>query len=424
MRYAQNSHVAIFRLPAELLSEVFLYVVRSSLRDNANFVTGTFNFLQVCRCWNEVAVGSPQLWTQWVAGAVKAWPLFKSRSKDAPLSLTWRLQLPDSARDVLMDPIPRNIRELDFVGTHEQLENFFGTFDSSPPSSASSIRIYTVYYDQSRDHFTARFLSSPFPNLSQLEFVGLMAASSSPIFTTSNLTSLKLHGAYDDQNRHNQSQFSQILQLHPNLQELVLKEGGLPLVEKSRAPTPVVLPQLVNLTLEGVVPLIAGFVDLINMSSPLNNVVIHFQYIYSSPTIPSLSSTTRKLLTAYYGCRGLGYSRKVNYLCVSSEWPINGQAITAASFPTPGGHPTYNLKLHFHGGWNKLAEEIVPFFPSKNLHIFAAIGLTLSVEGWRRMLQGMKNLMHLRLSDLDIGPTLDALSELDLDDGGVYRGAT
>jgi len=104
LRYAQNSLVAISRLPAERLSDVFLRVVEAGLEsDYASFALGTFSFLLVCRRWNEVAVGFPQLWVGWIPGAVKAWHLFNSRSKDAPLFLTWRPQLPDLARKILTD---------------------------------------------------------------------------------------------------------------------------------------------------------------------------------------------------------------------------------------------------------------------------------------------------------------------------------
>ena len=82
------------RLPTELLSGVFLYIVESGLQDDDALATrtSTFNLLQACRCRDEVAVRSPQLWAQWAAGVVKVWPLFKSRLKDASLSLTpWEI---------------------------------------------------------------------------------------------------------------------------------------------------------------------------------------------------------------------------------------------------------------------------------------------------------------------------------------------
>ena len=101
MRYVQNSRLPISRLPVELLSDALLYVVVSGIQHrNTSFALGTFCFLRVCRRWNEVAVTSPLLWVWWVPGAVKAWPLFNSRSKGAPYS--WRGNLGSPAlREIL-----------------------------------------------------------------------------------------------------------------------------------------------------------------------------------------------------------------------------------------------------------------------------------------------------------------------------------
>ena len=214
LRYAQNLHAAVSNLPTELLAEVFLHIIESGLRDgDARFAADTFNFLLVCRRWNEVAVGFPHLWGWWVPGAVEAWPLFRSRSKNTPLPLTWKFQLSASARDILMDPeIPRRVRQLNFSGTSEQLTQFFGAFDSSPASNVSFIRLKVSPYDdrEPKEHL-ARFLSSSFPKLSQLDLKNFLPAYSSPIFTTSNLASLKLSLPDGKKNPFILSQFSQFL---------------------------------------------------------------------------------------------------------------------------------------------------------------------------------------------------------------------
>ena len=90
LRSAQNSYAPVFGLPAELLSEGFLYTVESGLKDGGvGFTRGTFGFLQVCKRWNEVAVAFPQLWVWWASGAFKAWDPFNARSKGAPISPMW-----------------------------------------------------------------------------------------------------------------------------------------------------------------------------------------------------------------------------------------------------------------------------------------------------------------------------------------------
>jgi hypothetical protein len=430
LRYAQNSHAPVSCLPPELLAEVFLRIVESGLQGgNTRFAAGTFAFLQVCRRWNEIAVSSPRLWGQWVAGAVKAWPLFNTRSKDTPLSLTWRSHVPISMRDVLMDPaIPRRIRRLDFRGTSEELGHFLGAFDSSPPSNASSIRLQIPPHDdrEPREHLT-RFLSSPFPKLSHLNLRNFLPNPSSSIFTTSSLTSLKLYLSDKKRNRYTTSQFSQILRQHPNLRELDLNRGAIPLPGPSGASIPFTLPWLVSLRLYGTEAAILGFIDLIGMSSPLHDVDICFG---SNPdlTVPALVGAVKTVLAAYYGCQGSSYPRKVNRLAISYNSEKSSILFNTRSHSTPTLDLKSNLKLQFDGTdallEDVVVEETFPLFPLNDVHEFIAEGLTiygLHGQGYRGMFQKMKHLSYLRLHKLDILPVLGALSSYDQ---GLFKIAT
>ena len=390
---------------------MFLYLVESGLRGgDTRFAHGTFRFVQVCRRWCEVAVGCPRIWSLWVAGAVKAWPLFKSRSKDAPLSLTWRPQLPDSERWALMDPaIPRRTHRLDFSGTSDQLAHFLGIFDSGPPSGASSIRLQITEYDdrEPREKF-ARLLSSPFSKLSKLNVGNFLPDPSSPIFTTSKLTSLKLFLPYHVKGRHTLAQFSQILQRHPNLEELDLNIGAIPLPETPETAVTFALPRLVSLRLYGTKGAILGFVDFIGMSSPLHDVVIHFDYTPGF-TIPALASAMEKIVTAYYNCQGLGYPRKIDTLTISSHEDTSHLTFDARS---RSAH-TSNLEIQFGWTWalghGAVMEETFGLLPSDDVQEFTIDGLLLT----RRMLQKMRGLSHLRLYNQGrrgIRQALDALS--------------
>jgi hypothetical protein len=159
-----------------------------------------------------VAIDFPQLWVRWIPSAVKAWPLFSSRSKGAPLSLTWQPQLPRSARDALTDTdTPKRIRQLDFSGHPEQLEHFLGALNSSSISVTSSIRLRSTQSIDPGEYLT-RFLSLSFPKLSNLDIENFLPDSSSPIFTTSNLSSLKLRSPYDILPHYTLAQLSQVLQ--------------------------------------------------------------------------------------------------------------------------------------------------------------------------------------------------------------------
>ena len=420
LRHAQNSRIPIFCLPPELLSGVFLYIVVAGVQyGDANFAIGTFNFLQVCRRWNEVAVTSPQLWVWWVAGAAKAWHLFKSRSKDSPLFLVWRPQLPDSVRKILADvAIPGRVRQLDFSGTYDDLGDFLGGFNPTPPPNASSIRLQIIpqWYSCKPPKSFARFLSSTSQKLTELAVDGFLPDFSSPIFTTSNLTLLKLRLPENDDSRYTLSQFTRILQQHPNLLELDLQQGGMPQIEPSGPLVSFPLRKLVNLRLRGAKLTILKFIDFIGMSSPLHNVDIHFED--ARITTRALVGPLEKILAAYYGFPGLGFPRVVNCLTISSNPKKRELVFETGSCSTSTSNQTSNLKLQFDWARDEVVEDTLLLFPLEHVHTFAVIGLYINVSEWYTMLQKLKRLLHLRLEKLDVSLLLDAL---DVSDKGTYK---
>lgn len=417
LKYAQNLHIAISRLPAELLAEVFLYIVESGLRgDNTRFTAGTFSFLQVCRRWKEVAVGFPQLWSWWVAGSFRAWTIFSSRSKNVPISLVWRPQIPASTLSILMDPaVPKRIRQLDFSGTSVQLENLLGALGTNPPSNASSIRLQIFPYDnrEPREHLI-HFLSSSFPKLSRLDLLSFLPAPSSPVFTTSGLTSLKLFLPYGKKNRYTLFQFSHILQRHPNLRELELNHGAIPQpVSSGFPPVPFTLPHLATLRLYGAESAILGFLDLVGMSSPLHNVVVRFsrpQYFDA----PALASTVQKVLGGYYECQGLNRPRKANHLTISCSPEKDNITFDIRSHPVPAPNPRPNLKLQFNGicerDMNAMVRVVFPLFPLEDIRGFAFEGSLLHADVCSEIYGKMKDISYLRLDDVDLWSALEALS--------------
>ena len=413
LRSTQNSRVPISGLPAELLSEVFLYLVESGLKDDRlGFTWGTFRFRLVCTRWNEVAIGFPHLWVWWAPGAFNAWGLFNARSKNAPISLTWlpcwRIE-PPFGNGIFEDPtIPGRIRTLDCSGTNDQLEYILGGFGSSHSSDASSVRLHITPYDeQGPRKSTTTFLSLSFPKLSKLDINNSLPDVSSPIFTTSNLVSLKLGIPYTDERRYTQSQFSKILQRHQNLQELHLWEGGMPQVEPSEPPAPVVLPQLVDLRLCGTEAMISGFMDLLSMSSPLHSVIIDFRSA-TTMTVSALTNVVKKILPSYYEQQGLDYPRTADHLTISDSRK-KSLVFDAGSRSTSVSHPASNLKLQFSGVDKSLVGEIWLLFPLDRVLEFTAIGLRLARVKYREILEKMEGLLHLRLNKMDPGPVMGAL---------------
>jgi hypothetical protein len=406
------------------LSDVFLYVVEAGLGPgNTRFAVGTFTFLRVCKRWNEIAVGSPQLWVWRIPGNIKAWDLFESRSKDVPLFLTWLDQLPESARNILVGAgTPKRVRQLDVIGTHEQLEQILGTLDSRSVSTTSSIRLQcSPHRKKNNGEYLTRFFSLSFPKLAKLDILAFLPDLTSSILTTSNLTSLTLRPPHDDSRRYTRFQFLQVLQHHPNLKQLDLRAGGLPSVEDSGELVPVVLPHLVDLMLDGADEAIEGFIDLISMSSPLRNVIISFQRGRIASDA-ARANTAKMILTMYYGCKGLEHPRKATHLTVSSSHPLQTQLVIGAhSHSTSVSRPTHSLELRFDGMNCALAREIVPLFPLKRVHQYSIKRLNFSADDCRRTLQRMNSLLHLRLDDVDVGPVLNALDSLDK---GVHKEAT
>jgi len=393
---------------------VFLCIVESGLQhNNLGLTVGTFEFRHVCKHWNNVAVEFPQLWVRWAARAVRAWPLFNTRSKGAPIFITWRpYHIPAAGPDALVDPtIPGRIQQLDFSGTSEQLERLFGAFNSSPPSNALSIQVHVTLplisqatIQDTQEHL-ARFLSSSFPKLSKLDIYNYQPDSSSSVFTTSNLISLRLSFPHTTRPRYTLAQLSQIIRKHPNLRELELKDGAMPQVESPGALVPFTLPQLADLELRGTAESILGLVNLIGTSSPLQNVSFHF-CSNRDQNIPGFVDAVKKILAAYYECEGLDHPRKANRLIVSED---DGGPLyfVARSCSAPTSTPQPTLELQFSRASELL--RIFPLFPLKDVREFTIEGVALSSKGYDTILRKVKGVSQLHLSKLDIAPVLEAL---------------
>ena len=383
LRFALNSRVPIFGLPAELLSKAFLYVVESSIEcDGWRFNPRAFNFRRVCRRWNEVAISFPRLWVWWLPGIINSWHLLKARSRDAPISVTWRPAHPPPPlfRDIFEDPaLPARVRQLDFYGTSEELEYLLGTFDLAPLSNVSSIRIHAMLSCDPENSFT-RFLHYPLPKLSKLDIKDVQPDCLSPVFTTSNLTSLKLHFDYNaGRRRYTLTQFSQILQRHPNLRELDLTDGAIPRGDSSEDPVPVVLPQLVDLKLCGrMAECILGLINVIGMPPLLRNVGLQFSLPHG-PDFPVFINAVNKILTTYYECEAPEYPRKVNRLTISSRRKglFDNLCFVTRPRPIPTSNPQSIFRLEFDRTPGRLF-DLFPLLPLSDVQEVTIDGLKLS----------------------------------------------
>jgi len=316
-----------------------------------------------------------------------------------------------------MDPkIPRRVRRLKFSGTSEQLTQFFGAFDSSPASNVSSIRLQISSYDDHEpEEHLARFLSSSFPKLSQLDLENFLPACSSPIFTTSNFASLKLSLPDGKKNPFTLSQFAQFLQRHPNLQELDLSCGAIPLPGPSSCfSVPLVLPRSVNLRLHGTKTAILGFVDLIDISSSLLGVTLCFSNKDFFSVRP-LVNTMKQILVTYYKRQRPNHPRKVSRIKISYNSEKRRLVFNSRSHSTHTSNHKSNLTFKFYGIGEQTGimtvEEVFPLFPLDDVQEFTAKGWSAEEEYWYRgMFQKMKDLSHLRLEKVYAPSVLTALS--------------
>jgi len=288
-----------------------------------------------------------------------------------------------------------------------------GTFDSSPPSNVSSLRFQITPHNvhEPREPLD-RFFSSPFPKLSKLDLENFLPNPSSPVFTTSNLTSLKLSHPFQKENCYTLSQFSQILQRHPSIQELSLSCGALPLPGQSGPLVSPVLPRLLSLRLHGSEAAISGFIDLIDMFSPLSNVVISFDRGPKSTAL-TLAGAVRKIIVAYYESQGSNYPRKIHYFSIVSNQEKDLLTFHTRSRPTPTSNLRSNFRLQFNAvndiAGNAMVKEFFPLFPLDDVREFSAEGQPTYEERYNEMFQKMKGLSHLRLDGQKVLSGLRAL---------------
>ena len=146
VRTSQNKYRPIFRLPNEVLAEIF-FEVRDSSNDNA-----WMRVISVCRLWRDVAISVPRLWSTIELdldmpneeALLEGLKLVLQRSKQAPLEVTVSTKVP---------VLPAHkIRRLDTLAEHVRRFRY--------------VRIRTIHRE-SLDQISASF-SAPAPQLKTL----------------------------------------------------------------------------------------------------------------------------------------------------------------------------------------------------------------------------------------------------------------
>ena len=185
----------------------------------------------------------------------------------------------------------------------------------------------------------------------------------------------------------------------------------MPLANPPEAPVPCAFLRLVDLTLRGTAECISGFLNLIDMSSPLYNVVLRFRHPFSQPVM-ALVDAMRKPLMAYYTCAEQDRPCNAGDLTVESRgWgrrvPLVFDYKTAKSRSAPASTPPPTLRLEFWGIDDPF--YLFRLFPSRSVQTFTVNGLFFSSKRYCAVLQKMECLVHLHLSALDVEQALPAI---------------
>ena len=188
----------------------------------------------------------------------------------------------------------------------------------------------------------------------------------------------------------------------------------MPRVDPPGAPAPPALSWLVDLTLCGTAGRISGFLNLIDMSSPLYNVVLRSRAI-PNQTFATLVDAMRKPLAAYYRCGKQDRPRNAGHLMVESRrWGERVSLIidykSAKSSSALASAPLPTLRLELQEFWAKDDySQLFYLFPLKSVQTFTADGLFFSSKQYCMVLQKMDCLLHLHLAELDFEQVLPAM---------------
>ncbi|KAG1904523.1 uncharacterized protein F5891DRAFT_747077 [Suillus fuscotomentosus] len=117
-----GSSLRIPRLPAEILSEIFLHSLSDDLSFSPTQRRAPLIFTRICRQWREVAIGLPWLWTQLrliadddLRERAYAYDLWLKRSRGCPLSLKLECCTDLSEARSLLQPYIQQISSLELT---------------------------------------------------------------------------------------------------------------------------------------------------------------------------------------------------------------------------------------------------------------------------------------------------------------------
>ena len=249
---SQNQYRPIFRLPNEVLAEIF-FEVRDSLNDNT-----WMRVMSVCHLWRDIAVSVPRLWStieldldmtneEALLGGLK---LVLHRSKQAPLDVTvsTRAQALPVHKILRLDTLAKHVHRFRYVRIRtihkESLDQVSAAF-SAPAPQLKTLRL-------GRFGSTGQHGPITFPPLFSLDHSKLERLHCWMLWPETVGRTLKFIFLHAPMNKEQQHQLALAIGRCPNLKQLTLRCVGVS--PQILQPTPIPLDGDIHLRLESPSP--------------------------------------------------------------------------------------------------------------------------------------------------------------------------
>lgn len=414
LRRKSNAKLAVFRIPSEILSEIFLFCIGGELTCNSRYAARTFDFIYVCWYWKMVAYETPQLWSTWPGGCVDAWPILHLRSKNAPL----HIHLRDRPIHLgVLEPIFtsfdtfRRLRSFDFSGHASWLELFLKHFgvvlDHGKTSNIEDLRLNISCMGAMSGYETferiSRFFSLSFPKLHTLEIINLSMNWDASFPSLSSITDLTIRNP-PNANRPKTEQLLSFIRRNPRLKKLILEDGALPQSDDTGGGRGCLrLLDLRNLQLTG---------DLLPVMRLLEHLKLPPELQYASITVNATGSSNdvifsgiKPFLRSYYLSEDWE-ERRIDGLRLSLD-DLQTTMLTISTTPkalvpeaTPSQIPLSPMNIHIQTYQDKkpLSMDIFRFLPLDNLRDLSLESLEFTAEQSKLLFSRVRRVEELCVS--------------------------
>ena len=422
LRRKSNAKLAVFRIPSEILSEIFLHCIDVELTHSSLYPTRTLNFVYVCWYWKTVAYETPQLWSTWPGGSIDAWPVLHSRSKNAPLDIHLRKR-PASLtvlEPIFTDPgIFRRLRSFDFRGHASWLDQFLGLIvNRGNASNLQDLQLNISCMGAMSGYETfehiRRFFTLPFPKLRALEIVNLSINWDTSFLSLSSVVNLTIQNP-PNVIRPKMEQLLSFIRRNPRLKKLILDDGALPHPDDTGGERGILgLPDLRSLRLRG---------DLLPIMRVLEHLKLPPELQYTSITVNAgefsndmIVPSIRPFLRSYYLSEHKE-ERRIDGLRLSLD-DLQTTVLTVSTTPkalvpeaTPSQIPLSPMNLHIQTYQDKksLSMEIFQLLPLDNLRDLSLESLEFTVDQCRLLFSRVRRVEELCIAGSSGPGAIEAL---------------